>query len=416
MVSQEKILQVCDDLLVDTAIFLMRLVQFESISSHEGPAMDWIYEQFKDISDECEKIDVSEDIVKDPDYAFRIDNRPYKGRPNVRAVLKGDGTGKSTIFNAHVDVVPPSKGQNRPFDPYVDEGILYGRGACDDKGQVAILWTLFKALKKLGLRLKGDVILHLVIEEETGGNGTLAMIRSGEKADCCINLEPCSNNILTSVRGAVWFTSTFYGRAGHSGSSETTVSALDMAIEAINIIKEYHDELLGKTINDDPFFSRYTNPMPVTFGQNEGGDWPAMAPQKQVFKGVFGFLTTPKEEVMSELEKRIKTRGPAWLRDNFEISFQYRHDTSINNPELPFVKTLANCYKAMGVKSEIGAMPASTDLWFYTNILGIPGLVTGCGNLMDAHTSKEQVILKDIIISAAVLTLFVKEWCGIEAA
>ncbi|MDP2982637.1 MAG: M20/M25/M40 family metallo-hydrolase [Candidatus Latescibacter sp.] len=414
MIEKEKILQTCDDLIVDTAIFLMRLIQFESTSGYEGPAMEWLYNQFKDISDECELIPVPEDIVDDPDFGFRIDDRPYEGRPNLRVTLKGDGTGKSVIFNAHIDVVPPSKGQLRPFDPYVDEGILYGRGACDDKGQVAVLWTIFKALKKLKIKPRGDIILHLVIEEETGGNGTLALVRRGERADCCINLEPCSNNILTSVRGAVWFTCTFYGRAGHSGSAKTTVSALDMAIEAINIIKDYHSKLLVRTINDDPLFAEYDNPMPVTFGQNEGGDWPAMAPQKQVFKGVFGFLTTPKEEVMHELVNRIRTKGTKWLKENFEMTFQYRHDTSRIDPNLPFVKTLAESYRTMRVKSKIGAMPASTDACYYTNILGIPALATGCGSLGDAHTDQEQLKLKSLIASAAVMTQFIKEWCGLR--
>ncbi len=50
-----------------------------------------------------------------------------------------------------------------------------------------------------------------------------------------------------------------------------------------------------------------------------------MAPQKAVFKGVFGFLTTPKEEVKQHMVERVKTRGPAWLKDNFEMTFQYDH-------------------------------------------------------------------------------------------
>jgi acetylornithine deacetylase len=154
--------------------------------------------------------------------------------------------------------------------------------------------------------------------------------------------------------------------------------------------------------------------MPVTFGQNEGGDWPAMAPQKQVFKGVFGFLTTPKEVVMHELLNRVKTRGTEWLKENFEMTFQYRHDTSRIDPELPFVKALADSYRTMGVKSKIGAMPASTDACFYTNILGVPALATGCGSLGDAHTDQEKVRLKDVIASAAVMTQFIREWCGLR--
>jgi acetylornithine deacetylase/succinyl-diaminopimelate desuccinylase-like protein len=76
------------------------------------------------------------------------------------------------------------------------------------------------------------------------------------------------------------------------------------------------------------------------------------------------------------------------------------------------VQTLAKSYQDMGVKSEIAAMPASTDAWFYTNILKIPCIVTGCGDLIDAHTANERVVLKDVIKTAAVLTHFIGEYSG----
>ena len=416
MVGKKHILQTCLDLTGEMTAFLNRLVRFESISSYEGPAMEWVYEQFKDISDECDKIPVPEDIINDPDYSFRRDEKPYDGRPNVRAVLKGDGSGKSVIFNAHIDVIPPSADQDRPFDPYVRNGIMYGRGTTDDKGQVAVLWTLFKAMKKLGIKPKGDVILHLVIEEETGGNGTLAFIRRGENADCCINLEATQNNVYTSVRGAVWFTGTVYGRAGHSGSAGSTVSALKMAIEAIEIIEDYNREVLKKTHGTDPLFLRYKNPMPVTFGILNAGDWPSMAPQKAVFKGVFGLLTTPKEQIMEEMVERVKTRGSEWLRDNFEMTFNYRHDTSRIDPDHPMVKHLLRSWNDVGVKSEVSAANYSSDAWFYNNILGIPTVVTGCGSITYAHTSNEQVVLKDIVIQAAAMCFFINDWCGLQEA
>lgn len=412
MIDKETILKTCIDLQPETTAFLDRLVRFDSTSGYEGLAMHWIHEQFRVLADVCELVPVPEDIVNDPEYAFRMDERPYEGRPNVRVVLKGDGSGKSMIMNAHTDVVPPSKGQDRPFDPYVKDGAMYGRGTCDDKGQIAVMWTVLTAMKKLGVRPRGDIIFHIVIEEETGGNGTLSLIRRGEKADCCLDLEPCSNNLLTSVRGAVWFTGTVYGRAGHSGSSGTTVSALKMAIEAMRIIEEYHDELLEKTHGEDPLFLKFANPMPVTFGQLEAGDWPAMAPQKAVFKGVFGILNTPKEEVMRDMVEQVRTRGPEWLRDNFEMTFQYRHDTSRIDPSLPFVRTLKACYEAFGVRSEISAMPASADTWFYTNLLGVPAFSTGCGELVSAHTSREHVVLREIAVESAVLIQFIREFCG----
>ncbi len=414
MKAQETIVQTCRDLLPETTAFLDTLLRFASVSGYEGKAMNWLYDQFSGLADVCELVPVEEDIVNDPDYSFRIDDRPYRGRPNLRVVLEGDGSGKRIIMNAHVDVVPPSKGQERPFDPFVADGRIYGRGSCDDKGQIAVMWTILKALKKLNKRPGGSIIFHIVIEEETGGNGTLALIRRGESADCCLNLEPCSNNILTSIRGAVWFTGTVYGRAGHSGSAGSTVSALKMAVEAMRIIEEYHDDLLARTGNEDPLFARFDNPMPVTFGQIEAGDWPAMAPQKAVFKGVFGLLSTPKEEVMREMIDRVKIRGPEWLRDHFEMTFQYRHDTSSIDPQLPFVQELLKCYREVGVASEITAMPASSDAWFYNNLLGIPTLATGCGSIGDAHTERENVVLSELSDEAAALTLFVGRWCGLK--
>ncbi|MCE5248740.1 M20/M25/M40 family metallo-hydrolase [bacterium] len=413
MIDNDTIRKTCEGLLDETTAFLDRLVRFESTPGYEGPAMECLYGQFKDLADVCEKVPVPEDIIHDPDYAFRIDERPYEGRPNLRVVLKGDGAGKSVVFNAHVDVVPPSAGHERPFDPFIRDGEMYGRGAIDDKGLVAVMWMMLKAMKKLSLRPHGDVILHIVIEEETGGNGTLALIRHGEKADCCINLEGCGiGKLHTSVRGALWFTCTCYGRAGHSGSAQMTVSALKTAFEAMSIIEEYHDDLLAGTHRDDPLFSEIENPMPVTFGQMKAGDWPAMAPQMAVFKGVFGILTTPKEKVMAEMIDRLKTRGSEWLSGNFEITFDYRHDTSRIDPELPFVKLLGQCFEEMGIHSEIAALPASADTWFYTNIAGIPGVLTGCGGIGTAHTAYERVRLDEIPVESAVMILFIKKWCG----
>ena len=126
-----------------------------------------------------------------------------------------------------------------------------------------------------------------------------------------------------------------------------------MAVEAIKIIEEYNRELLEETHGEDPLFLKYENPMPVTFGQMQAGDWPAMAPQKAVFKGVFGLLTTPKEQVMSEMVERVKTRGPEWLRDNFDMTFSYRHVTSRLDPEHPMVGTLLNAYNEVGVDSSV---------------------------------------------------------------
>ena len=184
---------------------------------------------------------------EDEDYADPLPGLDYEGRFNVRFRRPGSGGGKTLLFNTHLDVVPASPGQPRPFDPTVEDGLVRGRGACDAKGQAAALFTTLLAFERLGVQLKGDLLAHLVVEEEVGGNGTLAMVRRGERADLCITMEPTGLSIMTSSRGAVWFRVTLTGKPGHSGRAGDTVSALKMALRVIEILERYHARLLGSS-------------------------------------------------------------------------------------------------------------------------------------------------------------------------
>ena len=154
---------------------------------------------------EVERIPLSNALREDEDYADPVPGIEYDGRSNLRVRVAGTGGGRSLLFNTHLDVVPASQGQEQPFDPRVKADRVHGRGACDAKGQVATLFTRLLAAQRLGVKLNGDVLAHLVVEEEVGGNGTLAMVRRGEQADGCIVMEPTDLRILSSVRGAVWF-------------------------------------------------------------------------------------------------------------------------------------------------------------------------------------------------------------------
>jgi len=411
VMDDEILKETCFRLLPETTEFLDRLVRFESLPGYEGPAVEWTYRKFEGLAEVCEKVPVPEDIVNDPEYQFRLDDRPYDDRPNIRIMRRGDGTGKSVIFNAHIDVVPPSVDHERPFDPFVRDGCLYGRGATDDKGQIAVLWTMLRAMDELGLAPGGDVVFHIVIEEETGGNGTLAMVRRGETADCCINLDG-GGGIYTSVRGAVWFTGTCRGRPERCGRGDGGSNPIRAALEAMEIIEEYHEELLAATHHVDPLFSPVENPMPVTFGRFASGTRPDVLPDEAVFEGVFGFLTTPKEEVMREMVERVRTRGSRRLGEDFTMTFEYRHDPSRIEPGLPFVRLLEECYASFGVDYGVKGFPASADTCFYTNLAGVPAVLTGMGRVETAHTAFEHVRLEDLAVEAAVMLRFIREWCG----
>ena len=133
----------------------------------------------------------------------------YAGRCNL--LLEVDGAergndGISLALNAHVDVVLPY------IPPRVEGQTIFGRGSCDDKGPVvSILGALrlvAEHLRRHRLRLNRHLTVMFVIEEESGGNGSLSLALDGElrrRYDSIGVLECTSSNIHPGNRGAVWY-------------------------------------------------------------------------------------------------------------------------------------------------------------------------------------------------------------------
>ena len=298
------------------------------------------------------------------------------------------------------------------FIPYQKNGAVYGRGASDDKGQIAVFFLLLKMIKEKKLKFKGDIIFHIVVEEENGGNGTLAAIRSGDKADAVIVLESSNLKIFTSVRGAVWFKVTCFGKSGHSGYSGKSASALKMAVQVMQILENYHQRLLSMS-KGIPLFEEYENPMPITFGKLQAGNWPASTPDKAVLEGVLGLLPNKTRfEVMQEMEAEIVQKGDAQLRDHFKLEFTYRHDAHTLDANHPLVTVLSKACAQAGIEPQNAAMVASCDSWLYSKLLDIPTVVFGPGDLTSAHSSEERIEVKQIQQVTEVLLHFLNHWCN----
>ncbi|MFI5381650.1 MAG: M20/M25/M40 family metallo-hydrolase [Tepidisphaerales bacterium] len=131
----------------------------------------------------------------------------YAGRCNLVVTL--DGTAGNTgglALDAHIDVVKPY------IAPRREGNILFGRGACDDKGPlvsiVGAVRLVSQHLKRAGRRLTKPLTLMFVIEEEMGGNGSLSLamdLSLRSRYDTQVVLECCSSNIYPANRGAVWY-------------------------------------------------------------------------------------------------------------------------------------------------------------------------------------------------------------------
>jgi acetylornithine deacetylase/succinyl-diaminopimelate desuccinylase-like protein len=169
----------------------------------------------------AERRPISPEIQSHPNYSLphftKTRRRPaglsakdtYAGRSNLIYVLSGENKkvrGQSIALNAHIDVVAPY------FPPRVKNGIVHGRGACDDKGPVvamiAALRILAGAMTNARIGLNRNVVAMFVVEEETGGNGSLSLAvdRELKKLYDSVLVGECAGlNIYPANRGAVWY-------------------------------------------------------------------------------------------------------------------------------------------------------------------------------------------------------------------
>jgi len=93
-------------------------------------------------------------------------------RPNLVARLSGQGNASPLLLYGHVDVVTTENQEWRqpPFDGKLVDDFVWGRGALDMKGGVAMMLAAFLRAKTEGLELPGDVLFVAVSDEEAGGN------------------------------------------------------------------------------------------------------------------------------------------------------------------------------------------------------------------------------------------------------
>ena len=93
------------------------------------------------------------------------------GRGNIYARLRGDGSKKGVLLLNHMDVVPADAKlwQEPPFGGVIKDGVIWGRGAIDNKGGGVMALTTLLALKRQNAQLKGDVIFLGTADEEAGG-------------------------------------------------------------------------------------------------------------------------------------------------------------------------------------------------------------------------------------------------------
>ena len=176
-----------------------------------------------------------------------------EGRDNIAARLDGSGAGPLILLDAHQDTVPVDGMTIEPWNPTVDHGRLYGRGACDIKGGMAAVLCAFARLADERTRQIPTVIVTFTMNEEHGFTGAQALGEwwSGNrssifprKPDMAIVAEPTRLDIVVAHKGMVRWRCSTRGKAAHSSVPHLGDNAIFRMVSVLTSLERYHRDVV----------------------------------------------------------------------------------------------------------------------------------------------------------------------------
>ncbi len=350
----------------------------------------------------------------------------YADRPNLSAVWRGSGGGKSLLLSGHADTVPRGSEpwHHDPFAATVEGNRLYGLGANDMKGGIGAMIVAVEALRQAGVRLRGDLFVETIVDEEFGGvNGTLAGRVRGPNPDAAIICEPSHNVICPAQMGGRTAHITLRsGSAGilSGGAPETRV--VDQLEYLLGRIREF----ASQRRHDAPAHALYPSsrdPVPVWVTKVSAGGWgpgePITIPgccrielywqtmpgeeQPQIERAFFSWLDAATSARPDLFPAPPEVRFPIeWLPG------------SALDPQHELVTRLATTFQdAAGVPAQVRGIEGPCDMFVFHQMFGVPAVLFGPkgGN---THAPDEWVDLDSVFLTAQVLTRFVCSWCEVE--
>lgn len=400
-------------------VLLQKLVQENSTRGNESGAQAIIIEKCRQLGLELDIWDIETETLKGH-QAFRCDRVDFKGNPNVVAKLTGTGGGRSLILNGHIDVVPEGDRDDWHLDPFsghIEGGKLYGRGSTDMKGGTVALLLAMEAIIASGMKLKGDLIFQSVIEEESGGTGTLSAVLRGYKADGAIIPEPTNLKIFPKQQGSMWFRITVKGKSAHGGTRYEGVNAIEKSMQVITKLLQLEKRRNEKIT--DKLYQNIPIPIPINIGKMKSGEWPSSVPDLAIIEGRMGVAPSETQELaeqeMVEALQELAKEDPWFVEHEPTIEwFGGRWLPGTMEDHHPLLTSISEAFQKIKKSTPIvEASPWGTDGGILSNVGDTPVIVFGPGTTEVAHDANEYIILDDIFVAAKIIACSIMDWCGV---
>jgi acetylornithine deacetylase len=405
--------------LLDTAVrslqsdmlsLLTRFVAFESYSGEDQPALDFIADAFAQSGLSLDYIPMAS--VE----AFARDRR----RNVVGMHTPRSDSGRSLLFNGHVDIVPTgplSFWDSQPFIATVRDGWLHGRGAADMKAGIVCALMALQALKRLGVQPAGRIGFNAVVDEERGGDGSLVSARwLASHYDAVIIPEPFDETIAEAQVGVFWVTMDIRGVPSHASVTSKGSNAIEIAIAIFQELK-----LLEAEWNVDsfrhPLYRHLAHPINFNLGTMEGGEWTSSVPCRCTMTVRIGIYPgQSREEARKAVEERAQT-AISHFSSQPTITFRYegmQGDGAVFDLSAPALQALMAAHMSVhGEAPRCVSLTAATDARHFSVEGRMP--VTCYGPVSERiHGINEAVSIESMLRVTTVFAKYMIDWCGWE--
>jgi len=333
-------------------------------------------------------------------------------RENIIVTIDSGRSGPCLMFEGHTDVVSegnPDLWQHYPFGGEIEDGKIYGRGACDMKAGLAVNLLTVKAMIQSGVAYKGKMRLGIVCDEEDLMLGIQDYIKQGhaDDVDACLVSEPEENQLCISMKGALRAVVRVKGKMAHGAMPLTGINTSVRMARIILAFDAFEKEEIARWGKDEFLgWPSITFTVVQTPPPGEPTQLNVMPSESIAYVDIRTLPCQNHDRIKAQLQKILDQLAEQDPDFNAQIKFIADKPVVSMEKEEPIVMVAAEAFRNItGREPVYNGVPGATDGTFLRALKGIPCLVNGPGPRHMPHQTDEYVQIDELFESAQIYIL-----------